>query len=425
MFERSCVAWLLAASLSACCGCKLPSLATGTVASNAKQVDHKQVGPQSKLALARLSERRGNTIQARLLYEACCRENPNDPTAYHRLGVVAATSGNLPAARHYFAQALQHGEPSVDLLNDFGYCCYLQNDLKPAEAALGDALKREPANAGVCNNLALAVGAQGRYHESLALFQRAMPEAEAHANQAFVLVQAGRESDAERHYHQALALNGDLKPAAEAMVQMAEHSAARDLYPSRGMLARSDAQQPHWQQPIRPAAAPGSLPATQVRQALQPIQPVPAIQPQQVARRTPPRFVPTRPEALPRPSAPATPVSAEVQPVVYGQVAAPHEAPVRTPAAAQPAPLNKTASAIAPPEQRPVGATASPLLDQTSKPAVSTTVELPKTQTHYFSPEVSFLPAADVVTKPKLPDPTTELFQFRAAPPPMPLPQTH
>ena len=67
---------------------------------------------------------------------------------------------------------------------------------------------------------------------------------------------------------------------------------------------------------------------------------------------------------------------------------------------------------------------ASPLQDQPAKSAVSTTVELPKTQTHYFSPEVSFLPAADVVTKPKLPDPTTELFQFKAAPPPMPLPQT-
>jgi hypothetical protein len=88
------------------------------------------------------------------------------------------------------------------------------------------AIAANPQNQAARNNLGLVLGETRRYDESLAEFRRGgKGEAEAQANLAYAQTQAGDLAGAKSSYHRALALNNELKPAAEALVQLARHPA--------------------------------------------------------------------------------------------------------------------------------------------------------------------------------------------------------
>jgi tetratricopeptide (TPR) repeat protein len=111
----------------------------------------------------------------------------------------------------------------AELLSDVGYSYYLQRRLDEAEKTLRRALELKPGDPKACNNLAIVCGETGRYQESLALFQQSGSDAEAYANLAFIYAQQGKLQQAKAAYDRALSLNPGLRPAAEAMVQLAQY----------------------------------------------------------------------------------------------------------------------------------------------------------------------------------------------------------
>jgi Tfp pilus assembly protein PilF len=184
----------------------------------------------AQLSMARLSERHGDAQTAERIYQAVLTKQPQNQLALHRLGVLAAKSGEHEQAAKYFDAASQLGPPSAELLNDIGFNLFVMGRLQEAEAVFRQALAADPQNRSARNNLGLVLGETRRYDESLAEFRRGgKAEAEAQANLAYAQTQAGDVAGARSSYHRALALDKELKPAAEALVQLApQRQAHRD-----------------------------------------------------------------------------------------------------------------------------------------------------------------------------------------------------
>jgi Tfp pilus assembly protein PilF len=191
---------------------------------------------ESSLSLARLHERHGQVESARQVYEAILEQDAANGLANHRLAVIAARQRRFDQADRHFQQALAGGSPSSELLADVGYFDYLQDRLPEAEQKFRQALELDGGNRAARTNLALVLGEQGRLEEAFAEFRRAGGEAQAHANLAYVCALLGDMERAESEYHRALALDPQLKPAAEALAQIGERR--RALRPQRTNVRR-------------------------------------------------------------------------------------------------------------------------------------------------------------------------------------------
>ena len=176
---------------------------------------------EREVSVARLSERHGQPQQAKTIYRAIIKKNPKNLISHHRLGVIAARTGDYKQAHFHFKNAMELATPSAQLLNDIGYAFYLQERLEEAEPILREALQVDSGNKQARNNLALVLGEQGRFKASLAEFKKVVSEPEAYANLAYVQSQSGDIETAKANYNSALTLDSTLRPAAEALMQLA------------------------------------------------------------------------------------------------------------------------------------------------------------------------------------------------------------
>jgi len=192
------------------------------------QVDEKQ----GAIALARLSERNGQGDQALKIYNEILRFDPNDVTTHHRLGVIYAKDQKYEQSEAHFRRAHDLGPPSAELLGDIGYMYFMQHRLGEAERFLRRAIEQDPRNESICNNLGLVLGEQERFEESLAMFRRAGSDAAAHANLGYIFTQLGRLDEAQELYRHALNLDKNLRPAAAAMLQVAQRQRAEKSFRS-------------------------------------------------------------------------------------------------------------------------------------------------------------------------------------------------
>ena len=90
------------------------------------------------------------------------------------------------------------------------------------EKVLRMAVQENPTHKRAVNNLAIVIGHQGHFDESLAMFRRVVGEAEANANLAYIHVQRGEGQAATQRYSRALTLDSNLEAATRAMLQIAE-----------------------------------------------------------------------------------------------------------------------------------------------------------------------------------------------------------
>lgn len=220
---------------------------------------------EAQLSLARLSERHGNIQQAKSIYEAVLTKDDKNALAHQRLAVVAANERQMNLADYHFQQALGCGEPNPELLSDYGYLLYLQHRPNDAEEMLRQAITKDPTNKAARNNLGLVLGEQGRFQESFAQFQMAGETAAAHANLAYVYSLNGELDLAEQEYHRALAIDGDLRNAAEALLQLASRPKRRQPPPAEVAAVRyhqpsAVAGMPSGQPPMASMTARGRLP---------------------------------------------------------------------------------------------------------------------------------------------------------------------
>lgn len=101
-------------------------------------------------------------------------------------GAILDQLGRAPEARQRYREALdiQPNEPSV--LSNLGMSYVLARDPKTAETYLRSAANQPGADSSVRQNLALAVGLQGRFQEAETIARQELTAAQAEANVAYL-----------------------------------------------------------------------------------------------------------------------------------------------------------------------------------------------------------------------------------------------
>jgi len=173
-------------------------------------------------AMARLCESRGQTVEAKRLYEEAIQRRPKDPAGYHGMALLCAKQGQFKEAEPYFARALALAPNDAALLGDMGYFRYLCSRNEEAERYLRQALELQPNQAIYGNNLALVLGEQGRDKESQDLFRRFGTPQQACANTAFIYAQRGEYGKALEMYDHVLTQDPKDHTAALAMLQVSK-----------------------------------------------------------------------------------------------------------------------------------------------------------------------------------------------------------
>jgi protein O-GlcNAc transferase len=173
--------------------------------------------PADALALAESQRAAGRLIEA----EAHCRlalaAKPDEPKAFHLLGLIAYQSGRLDEAIDWMSRAVALA-PGVPLFRvNLGEMCRLAGRTDEAIAHARGALELNPIQPGALNNLGIALYERQQFQEALACYDRALGLATdfalAHSNRGNALHALQRHRDAEAAYRRALALAPDLAQA--------------------------------------------------------------------------------------------------------------------------------------------------------------------------------------------------------------------
>ncbi len=203
----------------------LPTLTTGC--QSARRFVHnaspaRRAEADTRLTLAQVHEQEGQFKKAGDMYRELHEQDPDNAFVCHHLGVVLIQLGRDEEGRLMIEQANLLQPDSPEILNDLGYAYLLSGDIEQAESILRDAYELNPDDERTMSNLALAVGYGGRYDEALSLYRETMTDAEAYANLGYIAVQRGEGPKALHYYNKALDLDPQLKPAAQALVQLAD-----------------------------------------------------------------------------------------------------------------------------------------------------------------------------------------------------------
>lgn len=209
------------------CGLCLSVLFTSGCATNPAQLAARHTKATSgrselQFGVARAREQEGDLTTALQTYEALYQSEPANAQVCHRLGVVKLRMGENTDGITYLMEADSLSPDNAEIKADLGFAHIQQGDFELAEQFLRDSLNLDPSNKLATNNLALAVGYQGRMSESFNIYKTVVDEAEAHANLGYICSQMGRTELAVQQYNRALDLNPTLKSAAEALVQISQ-----------------------------------------------------------------------------------------------------------------------------------------------------------------------------------------------------------
>ncbi len=171
---------------------------------------------------AQVVERNGDLHRAEKTYREMAAAKPKVAKYHHRLGVVLVRQGKLEEGLAELSQAVQLDADNATMLNDLGYAQLLKGEYAVAEQTIRKSLEIDARDPRARNNLALAVGYEGRTREAYELFRQHQTEAEARANLAYVHTQRGELIEATREYDRSLSKNPEFKPAAEALLQLTQ-----------------------------------------------------------------------------------------------------------------------------------------------------------------------------------------------------------
>jgi Flp pilus assembly protein TadD len=111
-----------------------------------------------------------------------------DWTVHSALGSALDQQGKFTEARQQYAIALKAGAKELTVLNNIGMSYMLEGDLKAAEETFREATKLPGGDTEphVRQNLALAVGLQGRFEEARDIASRDLPPETVEANLAYL-----------------------------------------------------------------------------------------------------------------------------------------------------------------------------------------------------------------------------------------------
>jgi len=170
-----------------------------------------------EMAKGRSYETSEKLDKARKIYEQLIVDYPDRHEPYHRLAVVADRQKRYREAQGLYSEALRLNPNDPQLLNDLGYCFFLQGQLQKAKSALMKAVSMDPSNARYRNNLGLVYGHRGEYERALDEFRRAGSEADAQYSLAFILASQDDIEGAKDRFRLALASDPAHQKARDAL----------------------------------------------------------------------------------------------------------------------------------------------------------------------------------------------------------------
>lgn len=214
-----------------------------------------------RLTMAQVHEQEGKLQKAAGLYATLHTQKPEHPRVCHRYGVVQMGLGQTEEGFLLLEQANLLDPQNPSILNDLGYAYIMNGDLDQGEALLQEAYALDPGKERTINNLALAAGLAGRFDESRVLYEQVVTKAQAQANLGYICTQRGEGQRALAYYSRALDLDPKLRPAAEALAQLAEMKQQVDGERSATMqwAARQAEAGP---QPVNVSASPAKIELT-------------------------------------------------------------------------------------------------------------------------------------------------------------------
>jgi tetratricopeptide (TPR) repeat protein len=179
------------------------------------------------LKVAEAMEKNGHPADAAFHYEKARQGDPSLHVAA-RLARLYDRLGNESRALAEYQRALKEDSRDADVYASLGYFYYARGQWAEAEENLHHALSINPKHQRAWVNLGLTLGEQGQYDKSLDAFRKAVSEAEAHSNLAFVLTTQGKREEAKEEYRRALELDPNLAIARRALGKLEHPAAAAD-----------------------------------------------------------------------------------------------------------------------------------------------------------------------------------------------------
>ncbi len=190
-----------------------PSVSGNTIRDSAPS----SIPSADALALAERLRAAGQLTEVEALCRQVLAAQPDEPEAFHLLGLIAYQSGRLGEAIDRITRAVALA-PGVPLFRvNLGEMCRLAGRTDEAIAHARRALELKAANPGALNNLGIALYEKQEYQEALGCHERALALAPdfalAHSNRGNALHALRRYGEAEAAYRRALALAADLLQA--------------------------------------------------------------------------------------------------------------------------------------------------------------------------------------------------------------------
>ena len=201
----------------------------------------------SQYVTANNFEREGQFEEARQIYLGLHEKHPQNPDYLHRLAVVNTRLHRYDEAATYYERARLAEPKNVRMLADMGYSAYLKGDLTTSEEVLRDAIRIQPGNARVINNLALVLGARGKMDECQSLLDQLGDDTKKLTSLGYIYAKRGEMNLAEARYREALAINPNLTYAKEALAGILQQQIPdEDLTPLTQVSVVSNSPRSGW-----------------------------------------------------------------------------------------------------------------------------------------------------------------------------------
>ncbi len=172
------------------------------------------------LAVAQLSDRRGDVPQARAMYRRALQMEAENRDALLGLARLEDRAGNLKQAIQIYRRGAAAHPEDASMLNDMALCLARQGQLHPAAQTLQQAIQLQPQKQLHRNNLAKVLVELNHLDAAVAHLQAVHPPAVARYNAGVLLHQRQRHREAARHLAAAVELDPELQIAGKLLAQI-------------------------------------------------------------------------------------------------------------------------------------------------------------------------------------------------------------
>lgn len=172
-------------------------------------------GPDLYVALARVYEQRGKTVEAEQQYQLALndKEKPDDLAALLGYAQLQESVGKPNEAIQLYQRAAKAHPQESSVYNNLGLCYARQNRPDDAVAAMSRAIQLAPKNALYRNNIATVLVDQGKPREALEHLRKVHDEAAAYYNMGYLLNKKGQAQAAFQHFEMAAKADPSMESA--------------------------------------------------------------------------------------------------------------------------------------------------------------------------------------------------------------------